>query len=67
MPRTKTDTSTHALMQGKTELLRGDSASITIIYRNLTGQNPTSPGYMDMMNERLEITIVPAQLSIKEL
>jgi hypothetical protein len=37
-------------MHGKAELLRGDHASISIIYRNLTGQNPVSPGYKEMMN-----------------
>ena len=39
-------------MQGKTELLRGDRESITIIYRNLTGQNPVSPNYLTMMQEK---------------
>ena len=41
-----------SLMQGKTELLRGDRESITIIYRNLTGQNPVSPNYLTMMQEK---------------
>ena len=53
-------------MQGKTELLRGDRESITIIYRNLTGQNPVSPNYLTMMQEKLGITIDPIKLWIKE-
>ena len=48
----------------KIELLRGDHASISIIYRNLTGQNPVSPGYMEMMNKELGITIDPSKLWI---
>jgi hypothetical protein len=51
-------------MHGKVELLCGDHASILIIYRNLTGQNPVSPGYMEMMNEELGITIDPSKLWI---
>jgi hypothetical protein len=51
-------------MQDQTELLQGDHASISIIYRNLTGQNPVSPGYLEMMNEKLEITIEPSKLWI---
>ena len=53
-------------MQDKTELLQGDPASISIIYRNLTGQNPVSPGYLEMMNKELETTIEPAKLWIDE-
>ena len=55
-----------SLMQGKTELLRGDRESITIIYRNLTGQNPVSPNYLTMMQEKLGMTIDPIRLWIKE-
>jgi len=55
-----------SLMQGKTELLRGDRESITIIYRNLTGQNPVSPYYLTMMQEKLGMTIDPIKLWIKE-
>jgi len=55
-----------SLMQGKTELLRGDRESITIIYRNLTGQNPVSPNYLTMMQEKLGVTIDPKRLRIKE-
>jgi hypothetical protein len=51
-------------MHGKTELFYGDHTSISIIYRNLTGQNPVSPGYMDMMNKELGITIDPSKLWI---
>lgn len=64
MPRRKRNKHTHALMHGKVELLCGDHASILIIYRNLTGQNPVSPGYMEMMNEELGITIDPSKLWI---
>ena len=53
-------------MQGKTELLRGDRESITIIYRNLTGQNQVSPNYLTMMQEKLGMTIDPIKLWIKE-
>jgi hypothetical protein len=55
-----------SLMQGKIELLRGDRESITIIYRNLTGQNPVSPNYLTMMQEKLGVTIDPQRLRIKE-
>jgi hypothetical protein len=55
-----------SLMQGKTELLRGDRQSITIIYRNLTGQNPVSPNYQTMMQEKLGVIIEPKKLRIKE-
>ena len=55
-----------SLMQGKTELLRGDRESITIIYRNLTGQNQVSPNYLTMMQEKLGVTIDPIKLWIKE-
>ena len=55
-----------SLMQGKTELLRGDRESITIIYRNLTGQNQVSPNYLTMMQEKLGMTIDPIRLWIKE-
>lgn len=64
--RTKRTKNTHALMHENTELLRGDPATISIIYRNLTGQNVVSPGYMEMMNEMVEITIQPSQLWIDE-
>lgn len=64
MPRRKRTQQTHALMHGKTELLHGDHTSISIIYGNLTGQNPVSPGYMEMMNKELGITIDPSKLWI---
>lgn len=64
MPRHKRTKTTHALMHDKTELLRGDHATISIIFRNLTGQNPTSPGYMEMMNQELGMTIDPSKLWI---
>src|SRR5437016_1982703 len=51
-------------MQGKTELLRGDRESITIIYRNLTGQNQVSPNYLTMMQEKLGMPIDPIKLSL---
>ncbi len=53
-------------MQAKIELLRGDRESITIIYRNLTGQNPVSPNYLEMMQEKLGVIIEPKKLRIKE-
>lgn len=64
MPRHKRTKNTHALMHDKTELLRGDHATISIIFRNLTGQNPVSPGYMEMMNQELGITLDPSKLWI---
>ena len=64
MPRHKRTKNTHALMHDKTELLRGDHATISIIFRNLTGQNPVSPGYMEMMNQELGITVDPSKLWI---
>ena len=51
-------------MHDKTELLRGDHATISIIFRNLTGHNPVSPGYMEMMNQELGITVDPSKLWI---
>jgi hypothetical protein len=66
MPKTKPTRNTPALMQENTELLRGDPETISIIYRNLTGQNVVSPGYIEMMNEMLEITIDPSKLWINE-
>ncbi len=54
----------YALMQNKTELLRGDFESISIIHRNLTGQNPVSPGYVGMMEKQLDMTIDAAKLWI---
>ena len=66
MPKTKRTRNTHALMQENTELLRGDPETISIIYRNLTGQNVVSTGYIEMMNEMLEITIDPSKLWINE-
>jgi hypothetical protein len=66
MPKTKRTKNTHALMQENTELLRGDPTSISILYRNLTGQNVVNPGYIEMMNEMLEITIDPSKLWINE-
>lgn len=64
MPRHKRTKNTHALMHDKTELLRGDHATISIIFRNLTGQNPVSSDYMEMMNKELAITIDPSKLWI---
>ena len=64
--RTKRTKNTHALMHENTELLRGDPATISIIYRNLTGQNVVSPGYIEMMSEMVEITIQPSKLWIDE-
>ena len=66
MPKTKRTKNTDALMQDHIELLRGDPETICIIYRNLTGQNPVSPGYFEMMNEMLEFTIEPSNLWIDE-
>ena len=66
MPKTKRTKNTHALMHDNTELLRGDPASISIIYRNLTGQNDVTRGYMEMMNKMLEVTIEPSKLWIDE-
>jgi hypothetical protein len=63
MPKQKPTKDTHALMHGKTELLY-DHTSISIIFRNLTGQNPVSPGYFEMMNKELGITIEPSKLWI---
>jgi hypothetical protein len=51
-------------MQDTTELLLGDFESISIIHRNLTGQNPVSPGYVEMMTTQLQTTIDPAKLWI---
>jgi len=62
----KKTTTQSILMHDQTELLRGDPASITIIYRNLTRQNPVSSGYIDMMNEEFGITIEPSKLRIEE-
>jgi hypothetical protein len=64
MPRHKRTKNTHALMHDKTELLRGDHATISIIFRNLTGQNPVSPGYKEMLNHELGITVDPSKLWI---
>ena len=64
MQRHKLTKNAYALMQDKTELLRGDFESISIIYRNLTGQNPVSPGYLEMMVQELQTTIDPAKLWI---
>jgi len=64
MPTQKQTKNTHALMHDKTKLLKGDHASVSIIYRNLTGQNPVSPGYIEMMNEEFGITIEPSKLWI---
>jgi len=36
----------------------------TIIHRNLTGQNPVSPGYFEMMTTQLQTNIDPAKLWI---
>lgn len=62
--KTKPMKNAYALMQDKTELLRGDFASISIIHRNLTGQNPVSTGYVEMMEKQLEMTIDASKLWI---
>ena len=67
MKRHRSSKNTHALIQDRTELLRGDFESISIIHRNLTGQNPVSPGYLEMMIQQLQTTIDPAKLSIEAL
>ena len=56
----------HALMHDNIELLKGDHTSISIIYRNLTGQNPVGPGYTEMMDQRFGITIEPSKLWIRK-
>ncbi len=66
MPRQKQTKTTHVLMHDKTELLKGDHTSISIIYRNLTGQNPVSPGYIEMMNREFGITVEPSKLWIRK-
>ena len=62
MQRHKLTKNAYALMQDKTELLRGDFESISIIHRNLIGQNPVSPGYVEMMEKQLEMTIDASKL-----
>ena len=56
----------HALMHDETELLKGDQTSISIIYRNLTGQNPVGPAYIEMMNKQFGISVDPSKLWIRE-
>ena len=58
---------THALMHDKSELLKGDETSVSIIYQNLTGQNAVSPGYIEMMNREFGITVEPSKLWINQL
>jgi len=41
-----------------------DVESILIVHRNLTGQNPVSPGYVEMMEKQLELTIDASKLWI---
>ena len=45
-------------------MLRGDVESISIVHRNLTGQNPVSPGYVEMMEKQFELTIDASKLWI---
>jgi hypothetical protein len=66
MPRQKQTKHIHALMHDKTELLKGSHTSISIIYRNLTGQNPVGPGYIEMMNKEFGITVEPSKLWIRQ-
>jgi hypothetical protein len=67
MPTRKQTKYTHALMHNKSELLKGDETSISIIYNNLTGQNPVGPGYIEMMNREFGITVEPSKLWINRL
>jgi len=64
MTRHRSTKNTHALIQDRTELLRGDVESISIVHRNLTGQNPVSPGYVEMMEKQFELTIDASKLWI---
>ena len=66
MPRQKQTNNTHALMHDGTELLEGDHTSISIIYRNLTGQNPLRPGYIEMMNNEFGFMVEPSKLWIRK-
>ena len=54
-------------MHDKSELLKGDETSISIICNNLTGQNPVGPGYIEMMNREFGITVEPLKLWINQL
>ena len=52
------------LFQGDIELMRGDAASIQIVYNNLTSQN-VSRAYIELMQAMFEIElIIPSQLRI---
>lgn len=52
------------LLQGDIELMRGDTASIQIVYNNLTSQNVTG-AYIELMQAMFEIElIIPSQLQI---
>jgi len=52
------------LFQGDIELMRGDAASIQIVYNNLTSQN-MSRAYIELMQGMFEIElIIPSQLRI---
>ena len=52
------------LFQGDIELMRGDAASIQIVYNNLTSQN-VSLAYIELMQAMFEIElIIPSQLRI---
>jgi hypothetical protein len=54
-------------MQDRTELLRGDFESISIIHRNLAGENPVSTGYVEMMEKQLEMTSLQTMDRQKDL
>lgn len=52
------------LFQGDAELMRGDAASIQIVFNNLTSPN-VSRSYIELMQAMFEIElIVPSQLRI---
>jgi hypothetical protein len=51
------------LFQGDIELMRGDAASIQIVYNNLTSQN-VSRAYIELMQGMFEIELIPSQLRI---
>ena len=53
------------LFQGDIELMRGDAASIQIVYNNLTSQN-VSRAYIELIQGMFEIElIIPSQLRIE--
>ena len=52
------------LFQGDIELMRGDTASIQIVYNNLTSPNVTR-AYIELMQGMFEIELItPSQLRI---